>query len=906
MLLLAGCSPKESLEDSLRASEARISAHQFQAALIELKNAARNYPQAPVPRLRLAQLYSRFGDGNAARIEIEKALALGLPATEAAPIQIQSKILSGKPADAIQSIEAIPTFRESAELLTMYGYALTSQAQNDQAKAMFDAALAREPANGLALVGLAGLVNKKNDYKTALELANSAIASDPENYVVRMFRAELLLKSEASAAVREFDLAQKLNPFSVAPAIGKARGLLAGSDFQNAEVILTGARKRFPNSIAVVYYLGATNLYLNQADTAIELFREVLSKSPHHSLSQYYLGLLLFRKGQYEQAEDYVSTFLRAFPRYQPGRKLLASIQLKRNKSKEALATLTSELSEPDQDPEFLALQAGIYFADNNAELGIDALRKAAALAPNDAKIKSALILTELKAGHGAEATETLIQEIALGRDVATNSMLLLYRHLHANAWQDAITLGHQLLEKNENPSAVHNALGIAYSSSGQSAEARREFELAAKAATDPAPFLRNLVQVHLAAKDYSAANDVVSKLLSEKPDSPFDLTLAGRVALAQAKRDEAFNFYTRAVQSGARAPEPLTYIALHHLQAGSFREAATAAGAGLALVPNDERLLLTFADASLRAGDLENAATAAESAARLYPSNVQALLFAANARLNQGQKPLAAAHLDKARALAPENPDVLSAAASLAASNNDSANAESAVDSLARIEGESARVYIQRGNLARLNGDLEKALLAYQKAASIDESSTTLELLGNALFEVGRGSEAVTLYDSMNKKYPKDIQPQLNLAYALERLDRKGEAIKAYRAALEIDKNALAALNNLALLLSSDAPREALELAERAYKIKPSDARVEATLGWAAMYANQPERSLELLSSAIAREPELGEIHYRYGVALARNGNSPQAIKQLSRALQDRELQSREQAQALLDSLRR
>lgn len=908
LLLLAACGGDagRSPEEVLARVDQLLGDGKHQPALVALKAATQQHPDDAALRRRLAELYDRFGDAEAAQKEIDRALASGLPPAGTEALRAHILLMRARPGDALKLLDGAADLARSTELLTLYGSGLMAQNRLDDARAKFEAALAIDPRYARALVGLAAIAERRQDSTAARDFAARAVAAGPEVFEAQIAQGQALVDADPQASRAAFAAAGKLNPFSVFPPIGEARALIAQKQPAEAEKLLATARKRFPKNVAVIYYQGAAAYLAEKPEQAIQHFRDVLARVPTEPLSHYYLGILLYRAGQLEQAEDHIRRFSAAYPRHLPARKLLAAIQIKRDKPRDALATLTEGLPEEVADAELLNLRAGAYLATGQVEQGMAALEESYARAPEDSSTRASLVIAKLRAGQGDEAVELLTNEIGLDKDVTQNSLLLVYSHLAQKQWDKALATAAPLLDSGENTALLHNAMGIAEAGKERPTEARRHFEAAAEAAPHQPLYRRNVVLFDLAAKDYVAAQQGIDLLLAASPDNPLDLSLAGRLALVRQDRERAREFYLKAVAAGARAPEPYTFLASDSLERGDDDEALRLAGNGLALAPQDVRLLLVFAEAAAALGRTDDALIAARSAGKLYPQDHHAALLAGRAYLDKGALDQAEAELNRARDLAPENLDVAAALSRLAALRGDHAAAQDAVERLAKLEGESARVLLQRADLARRQGQFDTAVRNYQAALAVEENTSTLTLLRDALLDAGRGEEALQAVEAFAAKYPDDLQARAARAYTLENLGRTAEAVEAYEAVLEVDPKSLAVLNNLALLLADETPARALGLAETAYGIAPGNGRIVAMLGWVEFKNGHTERALTLLGEAAKLEPDLGDIHYRRALVLAQGGDKRTAAEALTAALKDAELPEREAAQRLLDSLQR
>ncbi|WP_404932752.1 tetratricopeptide repeat protein [Marinobacter pelagius] len=103
---------------------------------------------------------------------------------------------------------------------------------------------------------------------------------------------------------------------------------------------------------------------------------------------------------------------------------------------------------------------------------------------------------------------------------------------------------------------------------------------------------------------------------------------------------------------------------------------------------------------------------------------------------------------------------------------------------------------------------------------------------------------------------WPNDPRLPLTLALFAQNQTQPDKAKQAYKRALELDSDNILALNNLAwLYFESDHP-DALQLAERAYKLAPQSGSVADTYGWILFNKGFHEDSLPILEKAYELEP--------------------------------------------------
>ncbi len=128
--------------------------------------------------------------------------------------------------------------------------------------------------------------------------------------------------------------------------------------------------------------------------------------------------------------------------------------------------------------------------------------------------------------------------------------------------------------------------------------------------------------------------------------------------------------------------------------------------------------------------------------------------------------------------------------------------------------------------------------------------------------------------------------QSMLAQLYELNKEYDKAEA--RYRIVLDWSPDNWIALNNLAyhLAVRRNSPKEALPLAERAYKVSNGQAGAADTLGWIYYLTDEKERAKPLIEAASRSLPDNAEIHLHFAILSADLGQTLQAAAELDRAL--------------------
>jgi tetratricopeptide (TPR) repeat protein len=153
----------------------------------------------------------------------------------------------------------------------------------------------------------------------------------------------------------------------------------------------------------------------------------------------------------------------------------------------------------------------------------------------------------------------------------------------------------------------------------------------------------------------------------------------------------------------------------------------------------------------------------------------------------------------------------------------------------------------------------VELALAAYAAAKRANRERPDSELL------------------AFSADHPNDLRANFALgSIALESKDDDA-AVRRFEAVLEADPKNVVGLNNLAWLYDQRGDRRGLDLAQRAYDLRPDNPSVADTLGWIRVRAGRAAEGLPLLERAAEKSKD-PEIRYHWAVALEDQGNDAKA----------------------------
>ncbi len=342
-------------------------------------------------------------------------------------------------------------------------------------------------------------------------------------------------------------------------------------------------------------------------------------------------------------------------------------------------------------------------------------------------------------------------------------------------------------------------------------------------------------------ARDFAATPAVV------------DVQLA-RVALAKG---DAMSALRRAEQAANSAPTAFT----HSLVARTARLAGDL-GRARTVVTNARRTWKDSADLETELGYVELAARrpgdarrAFERVLRLTPKSTATQYGLVTAYIADGRVAVARTAMAEWRTAAPDD---------------------------VPLGVLSARLDMAEGHLGAAEGTLRRLVQRRSHSAEAAEALAELHLI------TGKQAEAIEQYERVVTLRVRSTNAWTKLGILKWEIGDTAGARAAYEHAVDIDRNAGVAANNLAWLLAADGRvDDAVEWARRAEAALPGVAEALDTLGWMYHLSGRSDKAIPLLASARDKTPRNPTYHHHLGAAYLRAGRTAEARSALHQALQ-------------------
>jgi tetratricopeptide (TPR) repeat protein len=844
---------------------------ELKASTLEARSAIELQPEKADPYFVILQNLLKAGDAENAERQLNqltKAMAdngtVISPANQnqASLIRAEADFYQHKFDEALAALKSASFTDRSRKLegKILEGKIYHAQGNFDKARAAFEDAKSIDTNSALPLIGLSRLAFTENNQADTTKFLKEAEEVDPAEPQLWLWKAQFAQANEQwekaeEAYIRALD---DIGQFDV----------MTRQKYETISALITVLRAQGKSSEAYVYeeilaksgpgmvrsnLIAAQEAY-NQGDldTAARYLEEVLRQAPSHEQSALMLGMIRMRQGRVEEAEKLLAPVVKATDSEEAS-KLLAATKLQL-RDPEGAKSILSNLEHANSDPSTIAL-AGI-----------------AALSSGDQKSGEALI------------------EKSLQQQPENHELRLRYARylIQAGKYDQAIANAQKVIETSPETESARIVLIEAYVKSGHPDKA-------------------------VAAAD---------QWIKDRPESMGAVLARGQLALQNGNPDEAKNYFTRASKAFADSPTPLIALGNLALTQNQKEQARRYFHSALEMAPDTRQAIVGYSNASSREDTiklmnelikkhpdatgpklllLENALTEGDSAtadkltaqllerkAEDTPSAAEPTVIkiygAVATQFRDKAQDKARKVLDRARVLFPNNEQIALQAADLAFRSGDPNAARKIIQEAKKLHPDSANPYLIEAAYYERQKEYQQASELYELALNKQKSAGTEAAYVRALKNAGRVEAAIKAADAAVESYPTNQPILVTAAMLYQGADQKAKAQSAYEELLKQNPQNILALNNLAWLYHQNGDKRAMDLARKAYELKPDNAAIADTYGWILFQAGKQSESVKVLEKAHQLAPNSYEIGMHLVEAYRKAGNDKQAKAILSK----------------------
>lgn len=893
-LLLAGCAPKgEALyaraAESLEKGDAR-------AAVIDLKNLVESEPQNARARALLARALLATFERSAAEIELQKARDLGAPASVTLLPDCQLRAVKNEFEQVLEQCRPQAGAPEDqVELMIVQGAALLGLDRAAEARQVFQDVRAKAPENLEAALGEATAVRVMDGPEEAvkyLEGLADGLGQHPRYWVaLASLRsatgddagAEQAYEASLAELDKRNDVRYRLLTLGGLVEAQVRLGKLDAADATSARLIELAPRNHYAMKLR-----GQVLAATGKVDDARGLFEKVVADDPGDFDARLMLGVVNAQQGHLDQAEANFATVVANQPQNARAHRLLAEVRTRRGDPEATLTELQSALNQTGNDPGMLAMAGRLSLQSGDRSQGLAYLAEARQGEQLDTTTKLQVANGYLVAGELDLALETLESIESTGAEdplARQRDAMLLLTLLRKRDEEGLDKQAKALLARSGSDPQVRNIVGSVYAAGGRTAQAREQFEAAAKLDPKDIQSHMNLARLDLAAGKADAARGHLERILAQDPKN-LGATL-GLALAASVNKDAATSekHLRKAVTDHPGAVAAQLALAQHYVSVGKPDAARASIEQAVSANPKNPDFLAARGIVMLATRDAPAAVASFEQAVALAPKRADLSLNLARAHLANGDQKAAFATLDAALKESPKDLATLAFASSLSLATNEVERAAGYVERARQAAPDSTATYQLEGDLAMAQKRYRDALTAYEKA---DPSGRNRAVTLGRFTAAQRANlpEADAVLERWITAHPDDVPAITSLAeYRRGRGDLAGAA-RAYESGLGQKANDAILNNNLAVIYDLQGDKRALVTAKTAYEAAPQAPAIKDTYGWLLLRAGKTEEALPLLESVAGEMSDNAEVQYHYAAALAKAGRKSDALPVLRKAL--------------------
>jgi tetratricopeptide (TPR) repeat protein len=563
----------------------------LEKARVEFSNALQIAPDDAQARFMSARVAEKLGN-------VRDAAGLYQAAIDADPEHVQARanlgrvfVFAGAPERAMEIIAtAIAKHPDDPDLLTVRGAAGFQLRKLDEARADAQRAAELAPENENAIALLASMYRQSGEAGRAADLIRSALEKRPDSVDLRLVLASLYFTQQE-------------------PALGQQ---------QLREVV-----RLKPKELAYRYQLALSYLREKNVDAAERTFREAVEAAPDRTEAKLALADFLAAQRSIEAGEKALGRFIEQDPDNSDLVLGLGALQQRSGKTDAALATYGRVVGS-DENPKALESRnriAAIYVTQRKFE---EASKLVAEVLERNPRDNDALVLRGNIAMERNDPATAIADLRAVLRDQPRSVPLLrTLARAHLANGEPALAEEnlHSALDVAPTDVSVRLELGQLLAQGGRAAQAVTILEETVKSSPTDSAAREALVRAYLSSQDLEAARTAAEDLKLTAPTLAAGPYLAGLVAHAQKRLDDAEREFDQALKLQPTAMDALASWARLQLERG--RQPAAVARVEAVLRENERNAVAhnLLGELRLQARDFSGALPPFSEALRLAPA---------------------------------------------------------------------------------------------------------------------------------------------------------------------------------------------------------------------------------------------------------------------------------------------
>ena len=885
--LLAGCG-SGSPETMIASAKEFIGKKDTKSAIIQLKNALQKAPDNAEGRFLLGKAELQTGDLAGAEKELRRAMELNYAADSVVPPLAEALLGLAEFKKVVEEmgVKQLTTPEAKSSLLATVGMAQMAMQKKDEAQKLFDAALALQPGQIQAQLGIARLKASSQDLPGAQALVDQVLAKKPDQEEALFLKADLLMaQNKPEEAAKLFDQVIAAKPDNARAQTSRFMLSFSANKLDEAATELAGMKKALPQHPQTHYLEAMLQFKKQDLPKAKDAIQQALKVAPNHPPILILAGDIELAQNSPQVAVTYLQQAVTRLPNNIMGRKLLTVAYLRAGQPSRALETLKPMLQAMPEDGPVQMLAGEVYLGNNDLQEAEKHFAKATSLDGKNSMARTRLGQIKFAEGDSQAGFHELEAASDTGNSQA--DVLLAIAHLRRNEADKALVAIAALDKKMPNSPIPSNLRAGALLLKGDKAGARKSLEKALSIAPTYFPAALTLARLDVQDKNWDAAKKRFESILEKDPKNPSAL-----LALAQARAEsggkpaEVQELLERAVAGNPSSPDVRVAMIRYWLGTKNFDKAINAAQDAHTALPDNPDILDNLGLAQLSAGQTNQAISSFNKLAGLRPDSPAPLLRLAGIYLREKQNELASESLRRALVLKPDLVEAQSGLVGVYTLLNRQRDATAVARDVQRQRPKEPVGYLLEADVQASQKKWAEAVTVLRTGLGATHSPSMAISLSRALRSDKRAAEADKVLADWQRDNPKDALVRTFVAEASLSARQFDTAFRQYKDVLALQPKNPMVLNNLAWIAGELKDPKALDYAEQANTLSPNTPAILDTLGMLLVAKGDPKRGLILLQQALTIAPEAHPIRLNLAKAYAKTGQKEAARKELETLL--------------------
>jgi putative PEP-CTERM system TPR-repeat lipoprotein len=872
---------------------------QWREAELELRNSLQQNPAYLPARLMLGQVLLKAGNWSSAEKELQLALDGGAAAEPLIYDLMRSLLAQQKTDMTLYLLEKYPQYQQSADWLLMKANVLKAQQKFDEAEQFYQKSLQLNPTPLLDEIHLnqAELKLKQHQFTEASTILTQIPKHSPLYRKSRYLQAQLFqLQQQPEQALAIWQAVLKDEPADPVALLGQAQIWQSMGKLSEALQSIIDFREKYPfnpyGQLIHASLIGAQGDAREQS----RMFRQLqmqLNNLPEDSKEQEDVLLLSatleFNQERYDAAIVKLKRAAQLYPNNVQINQLLANALVRQQDYKSAQLVINSALAISDQQYELYLLGAFVaqQLRDPSTEQAL--ITKALKLFPQQQEVRKAYLQLLLRQNKSNEA-RTLLS--AQPEHQLSDLLLLGYLQLEQGLLKDAAATAQKLLTLDNSKVEIYLLAGDVAAKSGDAELGEKFYREVLKLDAKYKPALLSLASQSLQKNDWDSAIGFYQQILQQTPDDELVLQLMADASLRLGKTAEAIELLAKLPASGqSSAPARIALLELY-LQSNMLEQATVLLKELQEQTDINPEVYFAKLRLALQQNDLTEFNRVADILLGLWYDVPTRLLSLAELQLQAGSNTEVLKTMQRLESLQANELELAYLQARLALQQNRLAQGRQILQRLQQQSGSSDRVIELQAHFYLAEQQYDQARPLIEKLYSKSGHRQHMLLLFKCLYKDQAAQQQLIRQWLSNQ--PNDTGATLALAELLQNAKDSAGLIELYRQSPLLETHPVIQ-NNLANLLMSTAPAEALQYASKAYRLLPEQPDILDTYGYALMHTGQVEQGLGILRQAEIRQPKSALIQLHIAEALLQLKRADEA-KQVLNTLQNKQLTAEEQ----------